>query len=444
VFYWLFTCCLLTAALATRAPAQVRGSPQPAAAASNSPIIHANVRQVLVPAVVTDKKGRTVSGLKEPDFIVFEDEKPQRIVAFRATYDASLETTGLPAVGKAAARSAGMAAASEVGLDSPARTYLVCVDVLHSRFANLTQVRRALTKFFQQEHDEKAQYALINLGRQIEVIQDSTRDPSLVISALAGKKFQGSLLDSESSDIVLQADTLRKMLMGVIPIPPLDLKHQVQMFIAVRAERTAILTRIFQQQLKNIIDATASMPTQRTIVLISDGFNLVPGRELVGIASAYFPEEAGFRFTERDAQPQLNELLRLAQKNNVVVYGIDSRGLTAPAATGLGDASHSGDANISHAPALNEMVKDEDTVAWENGSAMAQLAAATGGIYFRNNNDLLSGIRRAFDDERERYVLAYSPSGDWGDGKYRKIRVEVKNNKLRVYAKAGYWASEAP
>ena len=67
------------------------------------------MRQVLVPAAVTDKKGHTVSGLKEPDFVVFEDEKPQRIVAFRKTYDASLETTGLPAVGKAAARSAGMA-----------------------------------------------------------------------------------------------------------------------------------------------------------------------------------------------------------------------------------------------------------------------------------------------------------------------------------------------
>jgi hypothetical protein len=47
---------------------------------------------------------------------------------------------------------------------------------------------------------------------------------------------------------------------------------------------------------------------------------------------------------------------------------------------------------------------------------MAQLAAATGGMYFYNNNDLLSGIRRAFDDEPERYVLTYSPSGDWGDG----------------------------
>jgi len=425
VFYSLVTCCLFTSALA---PAQI-------------PTIKTNVRQVLVPAVVTDGKGHPVSGLEKSDFAVFEDEIPQRIVAFRKTYDSSLETTDLAAVSHAAGGSAAVVPPSKVGPDSPTRTYLVCVDTLHSSFANSIQVRRALTKFFQKEHDENGQYALMKLSRQIEVIQDSTRDPSLVLAALASKKFLHGALDSESSDIVSGADTLRKMLMGVIPIPPLDLKHQVQMFITSRAERTAILTRIFQQELKNIIDATASIPTQRTIVLISDGFNLVPGRELIGIARAYFPEEPQFRFTERDTQPQLNELLRLAQKNNVVVHAIDSRGLSPPAATGLGDASHSGDAIISHAPALNEMMKDEDTVAWENGSAMAQLAAATGGIYFHDNNDLLAGLHRAFDDERERYVVAYSPSNDSADGTYRKIRVQVKRKNFRVYAKSGYWAT---
>jgi VWFA-related protein len=87
------------------------------------------------------------------------------------------------------------------------------------------------------------------------------------------------------------------------------------------------------------------------------------------------------------------------------------------------------------------MMKDEDRVAWENGSAMAQLAEATGGIYFSDNNDLLAGLHRAFDDERERYVIAYSPSNDLVDRKYRKIKVEVKDKKLRVYAKSGYWAT---
>ncbi len=418
---------------------QVRSSSQPDSA-STLPTIKTNVRQVLVPAVVTDKKGHPVSGLEKSSFIVFEDGIPQRIVAFSKTYDASLEITNPPAAGSIVSGTSA-AARGGAGPDSPTRTYLVCVDTLHSGFGNVTQARRALTKFFQYERDGKAQYALMNLSRQIEVIQDSTRDPSLVLSALASKKFQSGILDGELSGIAFEADTLRKMLSGQIPIPALDLKHQVQMFITSRAERTAILTRLFEQELKNIIVSMASMPTERTLILISDGFNLVPGRELVGIARAYFPNDPEFRFTERDTQPLLDELLRLAQKNNVVVYAIDSRGVYTPALTGLGDASHSGDSNWMHVRTLNEMIKDEDTVAWENGSALAQLARATGGIYFHDNNDLLAGIRRAFDDERERYTIAYSPSNDSVDGKYRTIRVEVKDKSLRVYAKTGYWAT---
>jgi VWFA-related protein len=419
---------------------QVRSNPQPVGGSSIL-TIHANVRQVLVPAIVTDKKGRPVSGLKKPDFTVFEDGIPQRIVAFSKTYDASLETASLPAAGNLESSRSLAMPATKVGPDSPTRTYLVCVDTLHSGFGNMVQARRALEKFFQQEHDGKAQYALMNLSRQIEVIQDSTRDPALVLSALTSKKFQSTLVDSESSGIAYDADTLRRMLMGQIVIPSTDVKRYVQMYITSRAERTAILTRIFQEELNNIIVGMGSMPTERTLILISDGFNLVPGRELYGVARAYFPDDKEFKFAEEDAQPQLTELLRLAQRYNVVVYALDSRGLYTPAATGEGDASHSGDSNSRHTQALNTMMQDEDRVAWENGSAMAQLAEATGGIYFSDNNDLLAGLHRAFDDERERYVIAYSPSNDSANGKYRKIRVEVKDKKLRVHAKSGYWAT---
>ncbi len=277
-----------------------------------------------------------------------------------------------------------------------------------------------------------------------------------MLSALNSKKFQSSVLDGEASNIAAESEQLRGMLagfsplacsasairvQGVIPDRCSDMKRRVRMFIDKSAERTALLTRIFLQELNAIIRATAVIPTERTIILISDGFNLVPGRELFGIASAYFPNDPEWRFDERDAQPQLDGLLRLAQRSNVVLYALDSRGLYPPASTGLGDASHRGDASWSSGNAMVDMMKNEDTIAWENGSAMAQLALATGGIYFHNNNNLLAGIRRAFDDERERYMIAYTPSNDSADGKYRKIRVEVRDKNLRVYVKSGYWAT---
>jgi VWFA-related protein len=132
----------------------------------------------------------------------------------------------------------------------------------------------------------------------------------------------------------------------------------------------------------------------------------------------------------------LKAFLRLTRNHN----GLDSRGLYTPAATGLGDASHSGDSNWMNTMELTDTMRDEDRVAWQNGSAMAQLAEATGGVYFHGGNDLLKGLRRAFDDERVRYSLAYEPSNSASDGSYRKITVEVKRKGLHVLAKAGYWS----
>lgn len=143
-------------------------SAQPPNEPVTGPAIKANVREVLVPAVVIDTAGHPVSGLRQSDFTVYEDDVPQRIVAFAKTYDASLEVSDTPAFrsGEGVPK---LPLPYGVGPDSPTRTYLVCVDTLHSSFGNMVQARRPLTKFFHKEHDEKAQYALLNLGRQIDV-----------------------------------------------------------------------------------------------------------------------------------------------------------------------------------------------------------------------------------------------------------------------------------
>lgn len=219
------------------------------------------------------------------------------------------------------------------------------------------------------------------------------------------------------------------------------MKQKVRAFINGSAERTAVLTRAFIQELNAVVDALASMPTTRTLVLISDGFNLVPGQELYGIAAAYFPDVAEFRSNYRETQAELDAVLRKAEKSNVVVYALDSRGLYSLASEGNDfNAASASQGNMQTGQALKGVDNQERRIVWENGSAMAQLAAATGGTYFHDNNDLLTGLRRAFDDARARYTLAYVPANSALDGKFRKISVQVKDSKLHVSAKAGYWA----
>jgi VWFA-related protein len=80
------------------------------------------------------------------------------------------------------------------------------------------------------------------------------------------------------------------------------------------------------------------------------------------------------------------------------------------------------------------------TVAFQNGSAMEQLARATGGVYFHDNNDMVKQLRSAIGDGRDYYLLAYVSKNAAKDGGFRAITVTLSEKKLNVRAKTGYWA----
>ena len=101
---------------------------------AQAPTIRTQVNQVLVPVVVTNGRGHHITGLKATDFQVFEDGRPERIVAF-STEQGSIQ---IPASGENSGASNPSAGASKgaANSDQPRQTYLIVVDTLHSASAN--------------------------------------------------------------------------------------------------------------------------------------------------------------------------------------------------------------------------------------------------------------------------------------------------------------------
>lgn len=405
------------------------------------PLIQAKVRQVLVPVVVTDGSGRYIADLTAAGFSVYEDDVLQKIVAFSRA----------PVPGSPAEESQGRVAAHSRTAQSnrpPARTYLICIDTLHSEFDNFARVRKALKDFFRKEETGDSQYALFALGRELHVITDSTRDPEVILTAISSKDLLKTIRDSEARNLANATEefvglvgawcescqcTSITMDMAGIGCP--GLKGQVRAASMSFSQRTAGLNATFVAELTRLVSAMSTMPTKRTMVYLSDGFNRFAGQEFTNILQAFNVADPAMKFNSQDLQPQLEKLLKLAVRDNVRFYTIDARGLyTYSSVPGSGeDASSTGvPSQVRHA-----MVQ----VAWQNSDAMAELAKQTGGAFFENSNDLLRGIRRAFADGREEYVLAYVPINATYDGKFRHITVKVKNKDAQVSAKAGYWAS---
>src|SRR5437867_859719 len=120
------------------------------------------------------------------------------------------------------------------------------------------------------------------------------------------------------------------------------------------------------------------------------------------------------------ATPSSPAVLKLATKSDVKFYTIDSRGLYSEGS--LPGSNYSATSSMVTPHAVDSQVR---SVARENTDALAELAHETGGLFYESNNDLLKGIRQAFEDGREYYVLAYIPENKTLDGRYRKIQVTV-------------------
>jgi hypothetical protein len=71
------------------------------------------------------------------------------------------------------------------------------------------------------------------------------------------------------------------------------------------------------------------------------------------------------------------------------------------------------------------------------------LAANTDGLAVLDNNDLDKGLKRIADDLTSYYLLGYYSSNSKHDGRFRSLRVKVKQPGVEVRARRGYRAATA-
>ncbi|MGA2597827.1 MAG: VWA domain-containing protein [Bryobacteraceae bacterium] len=409
-------------------------------AANSETTIKVDVRQVLVPVIVTDRDGHHVTGLTRADFRVFEDGVEQKISGF------SVENAGtgvLAAATDAAVEPSGASLPTPVQPAAPKpapvrRTYVICIDSLHSGFANLVTVRQALLKLFHAEQPGDAQYIMLAIGTTTQLLQNTTTDPEKVLHAIESKEFQKLFLASRKSSLQDNLTAYRQKLDEVRAAcdagdPMCQMKSSLPSGASAIAAEDRVYNMAFLSQFQSMVQQLSRATDRRTVVLISDGFGLVPGKEAFALLVAYFPEFGSYGLRTVDRMPDLDPILRLAANRNVPIYTIDSRGLyTSP----FFDASNPG-GSAKMMPAVQNIMESN---ASDAGDTLSEIASATGGTAFQNRNDLLTGMQRAFADGRQYYMLAYVSGNSNADGKFRSISVRLRDGKMLVKAKRGYWA----
>jgi hypothetical protein len=161
----------------------------------------------------------------------------------------------------------------------------------------------------------------------------------------------------------------------------------------------------------------------------------MPGTRVLLLASS--------GFFGQTLESQQNTIIEQAVHAGVVINALDAKGLYSEPPPGTRPGDPRAFRGVGSTTTLVGETMNQGERLMVVNSAMADLAQATGGVFFHNNNDLNAGFRKLGLPPEVTYRISFSPEGVIADGSYHKLKVKlIHSGSYTVEARPGYFAPE--
>jgi VWFA-related protein len=389
-----------------------------------TPTFRTDINFVRVDVIVSDNKGNPVPDLRQEDFEVTEDGKPQTIQTFKLI---NINENAKEVQQPPRQISNPIIEQTEAARDD-VRVLAVFLDDYHVRLENSMRAREPIARFIETQLQPADMAGIMYPLWPISDVM-LTRDRKSIAGAIRG--FVGRKYDYTPRNIFEE--------------------RYVHYVSTIEAER--IRNQVTLSAIKGLIYKLGGLREQRkAIVLISEGFsNSLPVQVNDRIATCnggpcygqprstpdpiggqdpalQSRQDAAEFFLQTDLWSDLRSVYEIANRYNTAIYAVDPRGLPVFEF----DLSTQGGANVS-------LTRDQKFL--ENTiDTLRILSDETDGRAIVGSNDLEPGLRQIVRDSSAYYLLGYTSSQKELDGKFHEIKVRVKRPNIQIRARRGYLA----
>jgi VWFA-related protein len=356
---------------------------------------------VLTNVVVRDKKtGEVVRGLKQSDFTILENGKPQRISTFDfESVDQATPLNEATISGMAGSTTAKSPTQNIVATNEQLRNHRLIVfffDLTSMQPEDIDRSVDAAKNFVNKQMQPADLVAVVSLNTSLSLDQDFTANKTALMRAVGaynGSEGQGFAPGATSTTNQAEDSTA---------------------YTADESEYNDLNTDRELFAISTISKSLAYISEKKSLLYFSGGIS----RD--GIEN----------------QASLRNAVNAAVRSNLSIYSVDVRGLQA--VSPLGDATTG---SLRGTGAFNGSALQNNLDAnFNSQEVMSTLSTDTGGKAFFDSNDFAPAFQRLQNDTSAYYTIGFRSSDPRRDGRYRKLQIKIARNDVKLEYRQGYYA----
>jgi VWFA-related protein len=426
---------------------------------ASSQTLRTTSRAVLVDVIVSDRKGKPVTGLKQGDFTVTEQGKPQTVSFFE-------EHTGAVPNDEAELPKLPPDVFSNFSpFPTPDAVNVLLLDSVNTRMESQSFVHSQAMKFLKSAKPG-SRMAIFTMGLGLHFIQGFTEDPALLMAALNNKKnneVESSMMIKGQDETNGQAEVVGMMQApapgGGTVASPEAISALKQFFAEQDTSLNFDRGFVTLANLQRLATFLTAFPGRKNVIWFTES---IP--PFLSIGSG--PDALATMASDPGLEAEYKKTMNMLAAARMALYPVDARGV---ATTGFYQADNKLPSTISapyqitgvdsnptqigkdptvsptsNAPGAQVSNVNDETTKRNSDQMMQEIFAQdSGGKAFANTNGLSQVIDNISTTGSDFYTISYTPINAKMDGGFRKIEVKVGDGKYALSYRRGYYAIEA-